>query len=916
MTEIIPQITYENLIPEHKFLAHLPKTGTQEPETLTAHSNLTIDYFRLLSETHDLKPVISRLIKASVNNSISTNKVVTDLMFHFFTETIYLHDLGKINPAFQCDKMQQTSFSSIGKALGSKHALPGLILFLNIRMETVLTHTGLNADEKITLLIFLLLFGQQILRHHSPELPSTFLYLKDTINFLDDEFKSKFLEASTLFNELMTNNKVSPHWNIINKISPDNKSTFIGNAFQKFRDQLVSKDAFSLFALLKLHYSLLTASDYLATSHYMNNSNAPMDDLGTIDATLKHKIIKSLKNKKSYNKLAYEQLNIFKPSFPQKQSNKNLNHLRQQLSIEVIRHIRKYHDDLVYYIEAPTGGGKTNLSMIALAELLNYTAIKNVFYVFPFTTLITQTYQSLIETLGLSENEIIQLHSKAGFTQKNDDNYGNNKQNYIDYLFVNYPIVLLSHVKFFDILKTNRKEDNYLLHRLANSVVIIDEVQSYNPKDWDKVIYFIDNYARQFNIRFILMSATLPKLGELTHVKNEIRYLIDDKKQYFQNPNFKNRVEFDYSLLEWPIPDKNNKEIYLNGLAEKVLATSINYAANNNLYEGSVFAIIEFIYKQTASLFSQIIETLHQGFFNEIFILSGTILEPRRKEIIHYIKNELNRKNKILLITTQVVEAGVDIDMDLGFKDQSLIDSDEQLAGRINRNVNKPACKLYLFNCDSADILYGTDKRYKLMQRELHPIYKEILETKDFDQLYQSVMAQINHDTSSLFKRGFDEYEKNIQGLDYPAIHRDFKIINQQSESVFVPLSLPIIAHGINESFRNFSEPEINFLVSNGVINKNDVDVCGESVFEFYQRLILEPNADFIDQKIHLKKLQGIMSQFIFSLMMHSNQMKQLLSSSTGEYRYGFFFLSHWETDQSYNYHLGLSAKQEEVLFL
>lgn len=70
-----------------------------------------------------------------------------------------------------------------------------------------------------------------------------------------------------------------------------------------------------------------------------------------------------------------------------------------------------------------------------------------------------------------------------------------------------------------------------------------------------------------------------------------------------------------------------------------------------------------------------------EPFFDEVFLLSGTILEPRRREIINELKNPLSRKKNILLITTQVVEAGVDIDMDLGFKNISLIDSDEQLAG-------------------------------------------------------------------------------------------------------------------------------------------------------------------------------------------------------------------------------------------
>jgi CRISPR-associated endonuclease/helicase Cas3 len=76
-----------------------------------------------------------------------------------------------------------------------------------------------------------------------------------------------------------------------------------------------------------------------------------------------------------------------------------------------------------------------------------------------------------------------------------------------------------------------------------------------------------------------------------------------------------------------------------------------------------------------------------------LFILSGDILEPQRKLIIKAIKDDVY--DKVIVVSTQVVEAGVDIDMDLGFKDRSLLDSDEQLAGRINRNASKKGCKVF-----------------------------------------------------------------------------------------------------------------------------------------------------------------------------------------------------------------------------
>lgn len=81
-------------------------------------------------------------------------------------------------------------------------------------------------------------------------------------------------------------------------------------------------------------------------------------------------------------------------------------------------------------------------------------------------------------------------------------------------------------------------------------------------------------------------------------------------------------------------------------------------------------------------------------------------------------KIKKKQDQKVILISTQVVEAGVDIDMDLGFKNRAILDSDEQLAGRINRNASKNGCKVFLFELDSVKNVYGNDERYKRQQSD------------------------------------------------------------------------------------------------------------------------------------------------------------------------------------------------------
>lgn len=870
-------------------------------ETLEDHSNLVFNYAQKLIDSFGLKPIIRKLLMDAFD--LNNKAPIIDQFYDLFLDAIYFHDLGKINPNFQIVKMKNKKFRKISVSYNSDHSLPGYILFIQHKLKDA--KNVQDSDDFEHYMILLFLFGFQIAKHHAP-------YLDDLTSYLQNKFDFSGKEVNQYFDDV---EKLLDHTYI--KELPDFKLRNFSNISKIVQDFLKElAQPFPLFALLKLHYSLLTATDYLATTHYINHWDNLLDDFGQIEDKLRYRIIQNVQTSQPYNKLIYKNLKKFTFTFPTKPCAENLNQLRQELAIEVIQNIRTNKNKKVFYIEAPTGGGKTNLSMLAAAELLSENPeINNLYYVFPFTTLITQTYSSLKKTMGLQENEIIQLHSKEGFKEK-DDQYGKERKNHIDYLFLNYPVALMSHVKFFNILKTNAKEENYLLHRLANSLVIVDELQSYPPQIWDKLIFFIQNYARYFNIRFILMSATLPKLDKLSHVATDICYLTNHPKQFFQNPNFCNRVKFDFSLLDWDIPEKENKTEYLERLAQVLIQKSKEYAQSNEKYPESVFTIIEFIYKQTATDFYSIIKQSDDGFFDNIFVLSGTILEPRRKEIIHYLKNSNNRHKKIILITTQVVEAGVDIDMDLGFKDKSLIDSDEQLAGRINRNINKSTCQLYLFNCDDANVLYKGDKRFQLMQNELEGLDKKILLSKDFDFLYDRIMDQINRQNDRTYQKGFPDFQEYIRMLNFPAINQDFQIINQQSTSIFVPLHLPFFVPGTNDTVRNFSEKEILFLEKYGAVSKGDEQVSGEKVFELYEQLVYQKDQDFISTRTEIKKLQGIMSQFIFSLMTHSKAMENLTIGAHGEERLGMFYLTHWEKDDIYDYETGLQDPEEAAIIL
>lgn len=890
----------ESRLAEHQYyFAHLH--GQKQPELLADHTALVAAYALKLISANHLDTIVDGLIASLVNIESKSSPTETgNFIKTLFWDVILFHDYGKINENFQAVQMKNSRFKhNRGNNIGSRHSVLSAIIYIGDHFQRLL-NGDFSLEDKNLLGTLTLIFASVILKHHA-----SFLEKELNINpeWLDSLFP--YFEKYDIQVDFQILKAVIERF----QKEPD---------FQRLMDSLPTKATrFPLYVLLRLCFSLLTASDYYATSNY--TIGLEVNDFGTLTAEHKHRFLYHFQNTKAYNKAFFKNEAYFKSlnwNELKFRSPKNLNLLRQKLMAEVLDTFGQNAKEQVFYLEAPTGSGKTNLSLaIALNMLQRDETLNKLYYVFPFTALITQTAQSIRETLKLSNAEIIQWHSRAGFHTKQeskqesqDGQYGAEYLNYVDNLFINYPLVLMTHVKFFDILKGNGKEETYILHRLANSVVIIDELQSYPPEQWDKITYFISNYAHYFNIRFVLMSATLPKLDNLKlpgidklfHSRSFIP-LIQNSSKYFQNPNFSRRVQFDFSLLP--------SQISLEKLADTVLEKCEIFA---NKHQNRVKCIVEFIFKLSASKFYKMIKKRAENANYKVLLLSGTILEPRRKEIIDEIKcitSQSDSPQKILLITTQVVEAGVDIDMDIGFKDRSLIDSDEQLAGRVNRNARNDSAPVFLFHLDQAYTIYGKDLRYKLTRETISDKeYRNILEKKCFDLLYKRVCKYINSENSNEYIRGINSYLEHFKYLRFAAIDRNFKIITDQTLTVYVPLKVPA---------QHFSEEDFSFL-KNFEIGPQNNSISGSDIWNVYKAIITNTPSEFVRKRIDLKRIYGIMSQFMFTIHSNSTLLNELLRYADLEAfnKYNILYLINWK--EIYDYCDGINEEKfsEPMFFL
>lgn len=860
----MPLLKFEEIIKEsyfgfekiikngEKYLAHLPKEASLEKETLLSHSNLVLDYSLKLVELNQIEKNIDAILFKVSDNVDFLNSVKL-----LYIKAIYWHDIGKINENFQLEKMSNSKFSKVEYGISSKHSILSAYLYLVSCFDYV-NKTFSDRNQKIDLISISVSFAMSIWRHHTG--------IHKSINELICD-KDEGLPICS---------KLDIYLSMLN-LHVDKKihSMLMDNLVNGDLNKYLKKNE-NYFLLSKSLFSLLIISDYYATAQFMNYGNTKelkYKNFGLIDDDFRKAIYKRFYENQFDKELINKTTSDFKDFDKlQEKSNDNLNHLRNKLFVEVrtglLDTIKKNKSQNLFYIEAPTGAGKTNLSLMSVAEILKKdTSINKVFYVFPFTTLITQTYASVKKTLELNNSQIVQLHSKAKYNQKKEEKedgvYGNDKKNFLDNQFMNYPITLLSHVKFFDILTGISKDDNYIFHRLANSIVIIDEIQTYSPDFWSRIVYLLDIYAKNFNIKFIVMSATLPKIHKL--IDAQFTFLVSNKQDYFQNPNFAQRVTIDTTVKNINKPE----EIY-----ELLIKESKNYQALESNNSKKIKTIIEFITKKGADEFYKHAKEVNK-IFDDIFILSGTILEPRRKEIIDFIKNTHDKN--ILLVTTQVVEAGVDIDMDIGFKEKSLLDSDEQLAGRINRNSFKKGNKLFLFCIGKGNdkFVYKTDER-----KNISAIYQEggkeknILDTKDFDKFYDQILEKIIGKNELTCMTNLNTYKTDIKNLRFNDSR--IELIEMRSLSVFVPHNM-----------------------------------MAKLYWNAYEKAILNNEKDLIDKKIDIKKLSAKISKYTFSLADYPKSGIEYLEAY-GEKKYGYLYLEEWYSEcngkKLYSYKDGLDT--------
>ena len=750
---------------KHKYYAHTKDNG--ESELLISHLDLTYEYYKKMEKDKNLEYIIKNIIEKTFN----TNNIITEEIYKLFKQAIYYHDIGKINPSFQKNKMNNDLNIKVDNA-DDTHAALSARIYIDSIIDEIKNNNERNQYENIIILYSGYYFGYIISRHHTK---------LETLSNLLDSIKDKKIPEIP-----------EPLINIYEKqLNMDS----LNKVLEKLKI-----NGLEMYILCKMLYSCMISADFYATYDYMIGKKVNF----RIDK--KNNLFKKYEESKLFKTIKkYERREI---------ELEGINELRSDMFLEAESTLNKNLDKNIFYLEAPTGAGKTNIA-INLARILyeNIEDINSIHYIFPFNNIIEQTDKTFSEYFNKYEDYVV-INSISAMAMDEKENL-DYEMIYMKNVFNQYPIVITSHINLFNTFFGTGKEKNYSLYNYVNSIVILDEIQSYSNNIWYEMVEMFDKYAKLLNIKFIIMSATLPRLDKLLN-KNISNFcqLISDTKKYYENKIFGKRVILNYELLD--------KKISIELLMSEILKHK-----NKKV-------VIEFIKKDSAE---ELYEKLKNK-SNNTYIITGDDNKYSRQKIIKKAKE----CKEMILVATQTIEAGVDIDMDVGFKDISFLDSEEQFIGRINRSNKKKNCVAYFFNLDDANIIYKKDKRleYNLNKNES----RRWIENKRFDLFYDKILEIIKEESSKYTSENIEEFRKYCSTINYKKIEEKMQLIKTNSIDIFINYTIKIDGQEVN----------------------------GKDIFRKYVEIYEDRNISYSERKVKLSQIAEKLNLFVYSLPINSIQ--------------------------------------------
>ena len=325
-----------------------------------------------------------------------------------------------------------------------------------------------------------------------------------------------------------------------------------------------------------------------------------------------------------------------------------------------------------YSLTVPTGGGKTLSSLLWALKHAVIHKKERIIIAIPYTSIITQTASVLRRVFGA--RNVLEHHS--------DVDYAENKSEFTKSLQLatenwDYPVIVTTNVQFFESLFSNKPSSCRKLHNIVNSVIILDEAQTLPSEFLHPIVDALETYHRVFHCSILFTTASQPTLsGEIIGT----------------NPS----TRFDaLPSIQEIIPREARLHDKLRRVRLHIDETASTYAelSERIVREKRVLCIVN-TRKDAKEIFQRLPDDgirMH---------LSRMMCPAHIRKSIHDLKEILQKPghDPVRVVSTQLIEAGVDIDFPVVFRQEAGLDSILQAAGRCNREGRESICPTYVFS--------------------------------------------------------------------------------------------------------------------------------------------------------------------------------------------------------------------------
>lgn len=338
-------------------------------------------------------------------------------------------------------------------------------------------------------------------------------------------------------------------------------------------------------------------------------------------------------------------------------------------------------DPGLFSLTVPTGGGKTLSSLaFGIRHALKH-GLRRIIYVIPFTSIIEQNaavFRKIFAKAGL--DAVIEHHSNFEPKEKKEE-----EEEYRRYRLAcenwDAPIIVTTNVQFFESLFASRSSRCRKLHNIAGSVVILDEVQTLPAQYLKPCIETLRELSQSYHTSIVLCSATQPAL----QVRDDFREGLENVREIISDPA---GLFADMKRVEvQPLFDTSHEKLAREKLPDEQLAAKISS-------HEQVLCVVN-TRKHARIIFERIRET------GGAYHLSALMCPAHRTKIFDEIRAKIEADEPCRVVSTQLIEAGVDIDFPAVYRAMAGIDSIAQAAGRCNREGKQESGTVYIFNPES-----------------------------------------------------------------------------------------------------------------------------------------------------------------------------------------------------------------------